>query len=200
MSATKAAVDVTKLVLGKCAVFTGDFATSGGLDGLGVSEGTVSAKIESQFSTLKLPEVAGDAPLKVTHMGDTIVVDLPFIVGNPALWATLSPRGAANGGSLIPEEVTYTSLVLIPENQLATDGTIGYAATTWTPAEPTNALFIPKGYFTHPAREFEYNADGSKKVTPVQFVGVLDTSLPDGFQLWFQGAAAAITAGVTIAI
>lgn len=200
MPATKAALDVTKLVLGKCAVFIGDFGTASGLDGLGIVEGTVSARIESQFSTLKLPELAGEAPIAARHMGDTIVVDIPLIVGDPALWASVSPRGAANGGSTTPADVTTTSLVLIPENQLASDGTISYATTTWTPAEPTNALFIPKGYFTHPAREYEFNGDGSKKVTPVQFVGMLDTSMPAGFQLWFQGAAAAIAAGVTIAI
>lgn len=200
MSATKSAIDLTKLRVGKAHVFIGSFGTADGLEELGICEGAISAKPESKFSTLTLPEVYGDAPLEVRLLGDTLTIDLPLIIGDEELWAKVAPLGRAAGGVSKPTSVTTTSLVIIPADELDADGSIGYATTTWDPAEPKHALFVHKGYFTHPAREYEHNETGSKKVTNVTFVAMQDTTKPEGFQLWFQGAAAAIAAGVTIAI
>lgn len=207
MAATKSTIDLTKLRIGKAHVFIGSFKTSAGLEELGITEGGINAKPESKFSTLTLPEVYGDdTPLAVDHVGDTITVEIPLIVGDPELWAKVSPLGRASGGVSKPTPVVTTSLLIIPADELGPDGSIACTVSgtpptaTWTPGEPKHALFVPKVYFPHPAREYERNDAGSKKVTTVTAIGIQDTTLPEGFQLWWQGAAAAIAAGVTITI
>jgi hypothetical protein len=202
MSATVAAVDLTKLRVGKSHVFIGSFLTVGLLVELGLCEGGISAKPTSKLSTLTLPEVAGDTPILVDHVGDTMVVDIPLIIGDPLLWAKLSPLGLAAGGVTKRRAVTTTSMLIVPESEMTGSPlSIGYAATTWSPVTaPKHAIFIPKGYFIQPERGYEYNDNGSKKVIQAQFVAMLDDTQPDKYKVWFQDAAAAVTAGVTLAI
>lgn len=205
MATTPLVKDITKLKIGRAKLFVGDYTTEGGLTELAMTEGATTASPESKFSTLTLPELSGDAPLRVDHMGDAITVDLSFLIGDSALWAKLAPRGKAAGGVSKPAEVTYTSLLIVPVDELDDTGSLAYGGgppKIWTPDVPENAILIPKGYFAHPKREYEYNDQGSKKATAAQFVGVQDESLPEGYKLWIQGTAFADfeTAGGVIAI
>jgi hypothetical protein len=200
MPATKPTLDLSKLNVGRAYVWTGDLTTVGGMAPLGNTEGAISAEVGASYSTLTLPEITGDTPLDVQVSGGTVAVTIPLLIGDAALWAKLSPKGVRAGGRAGFTNVTTTGLMIVPETELAADGSISYAddpATTdtspvWTPAVPEHALFVWRGYFEDVTRTYQHNQDRNKTIVEARFVGMYHGAAADGYRVWAQGGAAAV--------
>ena len=187
--------------LGKAWVLVGDPLTASGLAVLGLTEGQIGRTITPQYATRTYPEHTGDVPHEKKLLGYSVSLDIPLIDGDPAVYAKVSPTGAKSGGHLEPQDVTTTTLVLVPELEFANGFEYSTGAWVQPATAPEHTIWIPKGHFNGRWPQFVPTSDGvSKGTEPVTFEGIIDTSgdWPDGARSWVVGDPAAL--GVALAI
>lgn len=180
--------------LGKAWVLVGDPLTSGGLAVLGLTEGGITANMNPEIAQRTYPEHTGPAVWDAKLMGYAPTVEIPLIEGDPAVYAKVSPNAAANGGHTSPQDLTTTTLVLVPELEFADGFHFDAAAVppAWvSPAvPPEHTVWIPKGYFLGKFPSFIPTNEGVSKGTgSVTFQGMLANSAdwPEGTKSWIIG-------------
>lgn len=175
--------------LGKAVAYVGDPFTANGLVPLGATEGDVTVAANAEMNNLTFPEETGPAVHEARVQGENPVITLPLIIGNPALWAQLSPDGTTGGGFKSPQRVVDTSLVLFPVSEIE-DGLAYPALGPWAPAAPVHALWFWRVYFNKVLGTFR-QADGGKVIETVTAQVMYDKARPDGQRLYTRGDPAA---------
>lgn len=186
------------LAMGKGFVYIGDLETAGGLSPLGATEGDITVEMNDSYNDLQFPEDTGDAIHERKITGFNPVVTIPLIVGDPALFATVSPLGQKGGGHTSQQPVVETSLVIFAEEDLR-DG-IGFAAGAWNPIDNTveNSVFFWRGHFTQIGLTYR-QPDGGKVISEVQFQVLQGpAAIEDGFKLFAIGGTAAVAANAAL--
>lgn len=181
------------LAIGKGYVFIGDLETAGGLAPLGATEGEITVEKNDTYNDLKFGEYTGEAVHKRRLSGMNPVVRIPLIVGNPELWAAVSPSGVAGGGDVDQVPVQETSLVIFAEDDLR-DG-VSFAAGVWDPLDAVpNSFFAWRGSFSEPGISYR-QADGGKVISEVMFQVMQGPAhIEPGYKLFAMGGAAAFIA------
>lgn len=169
---------------------------------LGDTEGDQSVAVNEELVHLTVPELTGPAKHASYVQGADPLVTIPLFLADPALRATLTPLGGTGGaGHSSRREVTYHTLVLIPEElfrnadgELA--GILTLDAGTWKldgvalTAEQQRLLdlsvWLWKGYFVRPPIEFKHG-EGGKLVSQGQFQVCYNAAMPEGEQLFTRG-------------
>lgn len=175
-------------------VFVGDLFTEGGVTLLGATEGDISTAMNEEFNTLVFDEYHGPAPEEVTLKGIAPVVSIPLIIGDPTLWAKISPTGTKAGGYSTHQPVQTTGMVIVPQNELVDGWGYNGVAPAWKPAPanaPVNAIFFWRGYFTSPGPTYR-QADGGKAIITVTFNVLRDKTIADGAQMYVIGDPVAL--------
>lgn len=164
------------------------------------TEGPVTVEPNEEYSALTLPELTGGAPHEKYLSGEAPVVTIPGYIADPTLRAILSPVGSAHGGYQRRRAVTEYKLMIIPEQvfiesdaqaQLTYDKVNGWqvggdAASATQLALLDLALFFPRGHFTRGLPDYKHD-DGGKLVKPVDFHVMVNSSMPDGMNLYVSG-------------
>jgi hypothetical protein len=194
--------------LGKAVPLIGDWTIAASMAALGATEGpiTVSGIGSPTISGLTADEHTGGLLHRATSMPGAPQVNIPVIVGDPALWAKITPTGSEDGPADNPMDVVTTGLWLVPLAAFPISGTppvygsIGYNGTAWSPVgvnltdELKNALLFGKGFFNHPDQAFD-NANGGKNVVTASYMPMYDERLPAGKRGWIRGDP--VTKGLT---
>lgn len=190
------------LAMGKGYVFVGDLETAGGLEALGATEGDINVEMNDTYNDLQFPEYTGDAIHERRVLGQNPVVTIPLIIGNPDLWAVVSPTGLKGGGYTDQQPPTETSLVIFSEDDLRDGVAYDNATSTWTPAANTveQSFFAWRGHFTQPGLTYR-SPDGGKVIQEVNFqVMQGPVHIVDGYKLYALGGTAAVAANPNLDI
>lgn len=174
--------------IGKGAVFVGDPFTAGGLLPLAATEGEITPTFAESFNDLTFPEYTGEIVHERQVMGEGVSLSIPIIMGDPALYAKLSPTGLAGGGHSSHQDVVTTSLVVFPYDEIGAG--IGFGAGAWSPAAPEHAIWIWRGHFTRGGPMYK-QPDGGKTIQTVTFQGMYRAANPEGHKVYTIGDPAA---------
>lgn len=189
--------------IGVAEVFVGDPLTTGGMSSLGATEGTISFEAPQTLNPLTAPELTGEAAHQATVVYGAVRVTVPLILGDPTIFAKISPTGSKSAGNSVPQKVFETSVLIIPRAELGgglsntgsnwtrTAGN-GVAAATGVGAAPQNAIWMWRATPTFAALPFSYG-NGGKVITEVTFTAMFDVSKPEGHKLYTIGDPTAIT-------
>lgn len=215
-------ISLTEASIGRAALFyavTGspaaptywDGTTDLRLEHLGYTEQAIQPNANGSFSILTLPELMGDAPLRVFQKGEAPVMSFSVLCGTKALAQFFSPTGSGSGGYKRWREVSYRTIVLFPEAlflESNAEVTVGFtkgspgswtvggnAATAAQLAQIDISLWFWKTYVTR-AMPLYNPEDGGRDLTGIEIRGVQDLTKPDGHQLWTLGDPA--DAGIDI--
>lgn len=184
------------VAMGDFHVFTGDPFVENGLELLGAKEGDISVAFNAGYNNLTFPEHTGDAVHGANLKGYNPIITVPLIIGNPALWAKLSPTGIQGGGYSSEQPVTETSVVLVPNKDLVAAGTTGYSKAsnpgTWSPSAPQNWVWFWRAYIQFPDLTLR-NADQGKSAMPVTIQTMYDSARPEGHKIFTIGDPSALT-------
>lgn len=186
--------------IGNAHLFVGDPFTASGLGALGQKEGELRFARSYQYSDLTAPELTGDVVHQRTIMGVGVTVTIPIILGDPLLYAKISPTGTKGGGWSNPQGVVTTSVVIFPDSEIAgglsnTDGTVpnwtrtagnGYPGATNTAAAPKHAVWIWRAVPENEGWGYTYE-NGGKQITEVVFTAMFDAARPEGQKVYTQG-------------
>jgi hypothetical protein len=170
MPATGFSLSTALSSLGVARAFIGDPFTSGGLTAL-PTEGAISATSPQNLNRLTAPELTGEVAHSALITPGQTTVTVPVIYTGAAQLATLSAHGSASEGYTSPQEPTYTSLVLIPLEEMNTSvdpPTISYDGLAWAPAAPANSLWFWKVVPQRPDLSMAFE-NGGKVILPVTF-------------------------------
>lgn len=191
-------LDAHLAAIGNAIIIVGDPSTASGMSVLGLKEGDITIEWNEEYSNLTAPEQTGPMIHESKLLGENPIINIPLIIGDPDLHATLSPLGEAAGGYDGPQSVVTTSLAIIPEAEFG--ASFSYAAATWSPAAPEHAVWFWRGYFMRPNQTFRV-AEGGKRVETVRFQAMRakaldpDLTLAVGQKLYLIGDP--VAAGVT---
>jgi hypothetical protein len=190
--------------LGVCDVLAGNPLVAASLLPLGITEGEITPSVPMEMNKLTT-ESTGGAPHAATVTVGEPTVTFNLVMGDPDLWAQVSPTGTASAGWSMPQNVVYTSLLLIPQEEMA--GGLAYDGTTWTRtagrnyagasgagAAPANALWFWKVVMSGDMGAFR-RAEGGKVVGSVTAHAFMDFTKPEGQMLFTRGNP--VAAGVT---
>ena len=185
--------------LGDAYVLIGDPFTVGGLVPLGIKDGDATVEWNEEYNDLIIGQT-GPAIHQRKLRGMSPVVTFPILVGDPELYATLSPTGTAGGGHVEQQPVATTSLVLLPQSEMGPAG-LSYpdGAGPWAPAAPEHAIWFWRGHFLRPGASFR-EAEGGKRLDTVTFQAMWHGASPDGHKLFTIGDPAAQGFAATLAI
>lgn len=178
--------------IGQAWVFVGDPFTTGGMACLGLTPGDISPSMNPEFQDRVYPEYQRQ-PVASKLVGFDVQVDIPLIWGDPTVYAKVSPTGAASGGHTSPQNVTYSTLLLISTEEVAggLEFTAGSPGTWVSPAGgPEHAVWIPKGYFQGAFPTFgSHNTENKNRTGTVTFTGILASAAnwPEGTKSWIIG-------------
>lgn len=177
--------------LGNAFVLIGDPFIAGGLSVLGAKEGDATVEWNDEYSEAAYPEQTGPAIHSRRLRGSNPRVTFPMIIGDPALWATISPLGSAHGGHSKQQPVAETALVLVseldwPSGSWGWDAAANAGAGAWVPAAPTRTLWFYRGHFERPGRPYR-EVDAGKIVVDVTFQAMWDSARPTGHKLFTYG-------------
>lgn len=175
--------------LGQAWVLVGDPTTAGGLSVLGLTPGDITPNMNPEFIS-RVYEEYSSQPVNVKLKGYAPTVDIPLIWGDPAVYAKVSPTGSASGGHTSPQDLTYTSLVLVPDEEF--QGGLEFTTGAWVSpvGGPKHAIWLPKGYFSGAFPTFgSLNTENKNRTGSITFTGVLDDSgdWPEGSKSWLIG-------------
>jgi hypothetical protein len=189
--------------IGNAHVFLGDPFTAGGLVAIGAKEGAINFEPSAKYSDLTA-EQTGDVVHQRTVMGVSARITVPVVLGDSTLYAKISPTGTSSGGWDTPQAVVPTSLLLIPDSEVAgglanatgaTSGWVrtagnGYAGASGAGAAPVHAVWLWRCVPELTARPFSYE-NGGKIVTEIPFQAMFYATSPAGHKVWTVGDPAA---------
>lgn len=175
--------------LGQAWVLVGDPFTTSGLSVLGLTPGDISVAMNPQFQDRVYPEYSRQ-PVQSKLVGYAPTVEIPLIWGDPTIYAKVSPTGSSSGGHSSPQNLTYTTMVIVPDQEFQANWSYTGGAWVYPVSGPKHSVWIPKGFFegafptfTSLVRENK-NASGS-----VTFRGVLASASnwPEGTKSYVIG-------------
>lgn len=175
--------------LGQAWVLIGNPHVASSLAVLGLTPGDFAPTMNPQFQERRYEEYSRQ-PLESKIIGYEPVVDIPLIWGDPAVYAKITPTGAAAGGHTSPQNPTYTTLVIVPHEELKNGWEVTAGAWVTPAGGPKHAIWFPKGYFVGAFPVFgNYNTENKNRTSTVQFRGVLTDSAnwPEGTKSWLIG-------------
>lgn len=182
--------------LGDAFVLVGDPFTAGGLVPLGAKEGEATVDFQDEYREATYPDQTGPAVHARVLAGSNPRVTLPMVIGDAALYRTLSPTGDASGGYTTPQRVAETSLVLVSMTDFGA-GPWSYDGVTWAPAAPVASFFFWRVHFERPGITYR-SADAGKIVQEVPVQVMHYTANPNGHKLWTHALDIAEVPGVRI--
>lgn len=191
--------------MGVAEVFLGDPMTASGMTSLGAVEGTITVNAPQTMNPLTAPELTGEVPHQTTIVFGAVNVTVPAILGDPAIWAKISPTGKKSGGNSIPQKVLETSVLIIPRSEVGgglewdvpgtqwqrTAGN-GVLAAVGAAAAPKNAVWLWRAYATFGAMPYSYG-NGGKVITEVVFTAMFDATKPEDHKIFTIGDPRAVT-------
>lgn len=170
---------------------------------LGDTEGDIIYTPNGADAILTLPELSGEAPREVTHLGYAPLLDFPLFLVDPDLYPIINERGISSGGSERVCDPTYFTAVVFPERlfreaDCSFDGLTYSTAEGWklggvafTAAQLTmleTVLWLWKVYAKQSNIEFKGgHGDDGKNIAAVQFVSVWADAMPNDHHLWTRG-------------
>jgi hypothetical protein len=192
--------------LGDAVLFVGDPFTVDGMQELGAKQGDVAVNFNQTFNNLAFEEATGGIPHEATLQGENPVISIPLVVGNPLLWAKLSPTGTKGGGFSRPQPVVETALALVPYPELSKlSGAQSFSypgpAGPWVvpPGAPVNWLWFWRGYFLRPDITMR-QADGQKSITTAQFQTMYFAANPEGHKIYTIGDPRAVVPPIPVLV
>jgi hypothetical protein len=183
--------------LGQAWVAIGNPFSSGGMSILGLTPGEITPAMNPQYQQ-RIYEEYSRQPVQAKLVGCNPEVTIPLVWGDPTVYAKVNPLGAKWGGHATPQDITYTTLVLIPQSEANANWVYGGGSWTYPVGGPVHSIWFPKGYFDGAFPTFGSLVTENKNRTgSVTFRGVLASASnwPDGRKSWVIGDP--ITAGVT---
>jgi hypothetical protein len=192
------ALDAALVALGKAVPFIGDWTVADGMLPLGATEGPITRAGGWRINGFEATEHTGGLLHKATVTPGAISVSIPVIVGDPDLWAKITPTGSKSGPSDNPIPVQTTGLWLVPLEAFPVSGTppaygtIGYNGTVWAPVGVNltdlfkNAVLFGRGFFTHADVSHPFD-NGGKSINVATFTPMYDERLPAGKRGWIIG-------------
>lgn len=176
--------------LGKGYVFISEDPEAGDWAPLGYTEGQIVANFNEEFNVLTFGEATGPAGHEAKLQGEDPQVEIPLVVGNPALWEVLTSHGGRGGGFSSPRDVLTVSMLIAPEREITAG--LSFDGTTWTPAAPSMAFWAWRAYFRRPSLTFTQE-NGGKSITQATASLLVDTTKPEGMWLYYIGNPATAT-------
>lgn len=184
--------------MGVAQVFVGDPFTLGGMSNLGMTEGEIRVDTPFTPNNLTAPEFTGGVVHQATVTPGEVTVTVPLIMGDPTLFAKISPVGMRGGGHSSPQKPLETSVLVIPLAELGAGLTYPVGG-PWNPAAPQNAFWLWRAYATPGAVPFRY-ADGGKVITEVVFHGMFYAANPEGHKVWTWGDPHTVIPAIPVVI
>jgi hypothetical protein len=195
--------------VGNAHVYIGNALVAASLNPLGTKEGAIEIAFDETINELTAPEQTGPTPHQATQMGVGITLTIPLIIGDPTLYAQITPTGVFEGGYSVPQAIVPTTVLLAPDAEVGggltnatglTAGWVraagnGYASASGAGAAPINSIWIWRAYIHRPARIPYDVANGGKAIAPIMIRGMFDATKPEGQKIWTVGdpSAKAIT-------
>lgn len=174
--------------IGVAEVFVGDAFVEDGMAPLGATEGEIRGELTYTENKLTAPERTGDIAHQTQVQLATANIIVPLVLGDEELWDKISPTGAKGGGSSSFQPVQEMSVLVIPKSELSAGGTLSKPVDpgVWTPAAPTNALWLWRAYPVPGNIPYRFT-DGGKVITEVRFNGMFYPSNPEGQKVFTIG-------------
>lgn len=195
--------------VGNAHIYVGNALVAASLSPLGTKEGAISIRYAETINALTAPEQTGPVQHQATQMGVSIEITVPLVIGDPTLYALITPTGVFEGGYSAPQAVVPTTVLIAPDAEVgggltnATGLTAGwtraagngYSSASGAPAAPINSIWIWRAYIRRPATMNFDVANGGKVIAPVIIVGMFDATKPEGQKIFTIGdpVAKAIT-------
>lgn len=204
MSATPLTLTAALLALGKAVPLVGDWLTASAMTALGSTEGpiTESGLGGGNINGLTAPEHTGGLIHQATWTPGDVMVNIPVIIGDNAIWSKIAASGTKSGPADNPVNVVTTGLMLIPLAAFPSGtGTISYNGTVWSPVgldtdvNFLNSILFGKGFFTFGDVAHPFEA-GGKSIVTATFHPMYDSRLPANKRGWVRGNP--VTEGVTL--
>lgn len=177
--------------LGKGYVFISEDPEAGEWDPLGYTEGEITVNFNEEFNILRFPEATGPGQHAAKLQGEDPQIEIPLVIGNPALWDQLTSHGGRGGGFSAPQDPLEFAIGIIPERELAAG--LSYEG-SWVPAAPQMAFWGWRAYFQRPTLSFRQE-EGGKSITTVTASLLVDTTKPEG--MWLYHIGDPVAAGFT---
>lgn len=190
--------------IGVAQVFVGDPllvpGTAGALAVLGATEGNITFNPAFEYNPLTAPEITGGVNHQSTTTLGNVTISVPIILGDPALYAKVTPTKTVGGGFSFPQKVKETSCLIIPLAELGgglvyttaptpqwtrTAGN-GVAAATGAGAAPQSAIWLWRCYISHGELPYSYG-NGGKVITTLTITGMYDATKPEGHKVYTIG-------------
>lgn len=189
--------------IGVAEVFVGDPMTTGGLTSLGAIEGTITFNAPETLNSLTAPELTGEVAHSAVVTPGQVTVTCPVIISSQSVLLKISPRGKASMGNSVPQQVTTTSVLIIPRAELGggltnsaatytrTAGN-GVAGATGAGAAPVYSIWIWKAVPTFPSLPYQFS-NGGKVIVEVTFTAFFDATKPEDHKIYTIGDPRAVT-------
>lgn len=183
--------------MGAARVFLGDPFTLAAMTAV-PTEGEITAAMPQTLNRLTAPELTGDVAHDAFIVPGQTTVTVPVIYGGTDTLAKFSATGVKNEGFTAPQKPVFTSLLIVPLNEMKTSvdpPTLSYNGTAWDPVTPpVHALWFWKVVPQRPEMRFAYE-NGGKIIIPVTFEVFYDAARPAGHRVFTQGDP--VAAGIT---
>lgn len=191
--------------MGVAEVYLGDPMTSGGMTSLGAVEGTITVNAPQTLNPLTAPELTGEVAHQSTVTFGAVTVTIPVILGDPAIFAKISPTGKKSGGNSIPQKVLETSVLIIPRGEVGGSLDWDIPGTQWVrtagngvlaavgaAAAPKNAVWLWRAFASFGALPYSYG-NGGKVITEVVFTAMFDATKPEDHKIFTIGDPRTVT-------
>lgn len=169
------------------------------LSHLGDTEGDIAFAPNAEVAGFTLPELTGPAMHEATYTGENPTLEIPIYLADPALLATVSPKGSGSAGRSSRTTPVEHVLAIFPEALFgenrealvhnAGDWTLGGVPLTAAQlALLDTALWLWRGFFNRPPRRWLGGAgDASKNIESISFQVMHHGGMPEGHKLYTLG-------------
>lgn len=165
---------------------------------LGNTEGEIEVAPDVAMSALTFPEYTGPLEHDRFYDGESVTLTLPMFFADPRLMAVASPVGSASGGYGRQRRVKEHTVVVVPEQLLATAS--GFGALTYDGDWEVGGLALSeeqerllglsvwfwRGSFGRQLPAY-LHPDGGKLIRPVEFTPMYHPDMPDGHRAYTVG-------------